>query len=440
MKILYIGPDLTAERMGNVSREHFPNLETDILKYSDYEEAPALIGQYPGHFDAVLFAGKAPFQLFEKNNKENIPCGYLPYRDAALSRALLKAAYSGQYGIDSLSMDTFEIKTVKQAYADIGLEFREEKMYFAGQEHPEESGPDGLLDFHRRNYRDNCADCCITAQEEIYRALRAEGIPAVCCLPTEETVRQSIENIQLRVAAQKNSESQIIVAAVKMDELSEYSLMKNDEYAYLSQRLKILDRLYHFSSQIGGILVEDGRSEFTVFATRKAVETETKQYRDMYLLDMLQEVSVVNTYIGIGSGRTANEAKFNAHESIRLAQRHGGQAAYVILEGGGVIGPIGSGNSGRRKENFDERFYQIARESGLSANTVYKIFSNIARDGKTEYTSKELAGVCGVSVRTMDRIVLKLCDAGYCEVISEKLMSRYGRPSRILRFKPFLVF
>lgn len=440
MKILYIGPELAAERMGEVSREHFPNLETDILKYRSYEEAPALVGQYTGCFDAVLFAEKPPFQLFEKNNKEHIPCGCLPYRDAAFSRALLQAAYSGRYGVGSLSIDTFEIKTVKRVYQETGLEFREDAMYFAEKERLGENGPYGLLDFHRRNYRDNHADCCITTWEEVYRALKAEGIPAVCCIPAEETIRQSVENMQLRLAAQKNSESQIIVAAVKMDELSEYSLMKNDEYAYLSQRLKILDRLYHFSSRIGGLLVEEGRSAFTIFATRKAVEEETKQYRDMYLLDMLQEVSVVNTYIGIGSGKTANEAKFNAHESIRLAQRHGGQAAYVILEGGGVIGPIGSGSGGRRKENFDERFYQIARESGLSANTVYKIFSNIARDGKTEYTSKELAGICGVSVRTMDRIVLKLCDAGYCEVISEKLMSRYGRPSRILRFKPFLVF
>lgn len=31
-------------------------------------------------------------------------------------------------------------------------------------------------------------------------------------------------------------------------------------------------------------------------------------------------------------------------------------------------------------------------------------------------------------------------DAGYCQVVGEKLMSKYGRPSRILRFKPFLLF
>ncbi len=35
---------------------------------------------------------------------------------------------------------------------------------------------------------------------------------------------------------------------------------------------------------------------------------------------MIREVSVINTYIGIGYGKTANEAKFNAYESIKMAQ------------------------------------------------------------------------------------------------------------------------
>lgn len=158
------------------------------------------------------------------------------------------------------------------------------------------------------------------------------------------------------------------------------------------------------------------------------------------MLDLLKEVSVINTYIGIGYGKTANEAKFNSYESIKLAQRHGNQTAYVVFENSQILGPLEPISSGKKEDNFDERFYQIAKETGLSATTVYTIFSNITKKGKTEYTSKELADICRVSIRTMDRIILRLTDAGYCQVVGEKLMSKYGRPSRILRFKPFLLF
>lgn len=136
----------------------------------------------------------------------------------------------------------------------------------------------------------------------------------------------------MRYIAKKNNENQIVVLAIKLNMPSEYSLMKEDEYAYLSQRIKILDKLYHFNSRIDGVLVEQSRSEFMIFTTKKILELETKKYRDIYLLDMIREVSVINTYIGIGYGKTANEAKFNAYESIKMAQSQKNDAAYVVLK------------------------------------------------------------------------------------------------------------
>lgn len=72
----------------------------------------------------------------------------------------------------------------------------------------------------------------------------------------------------MRYIAKKNNENQIIVLAIKLNMPSEYSLMKEDEYAYLSQRIKILDKLYHFNSRIDGVLVEQSRSEFMIFTTK----------------------------------------------------------------------------------------------------------------------------------------------------------------------------
>jgi len=88
--------------------------------------------------------------------------------------------------------------------------------------------------------------------------------------------------------------------------------MKEDEYSYLSQRIKIMDRLYHFNHRIDGVLVEQSKSECMIFTTKKIIETETNQYKDFYLLDVLREVSAVPVYIGIGYGKTANESKYNA--------------------------------------------------------------------------------------------------------------------------------
>ncbi len=441
MRILYIGPEMGAEKMMEVSKQNFPNLEMDFIKYNSYTEAPALLEQYAGKVDAVLFGGKSPYKAFEKVQKDkDIVCDFVPRHDTTLYRALLETIYLLKYDINRLSIDTYNKKITKRLYREIGIEFKEKHMFFAEQKYQQERYIEYVVDFHRRHYRENRVNCCITGLEEAYHILKGEGIPVTFCMPSEDIMIQSLKNLQMRYIGKKNSENQIVIVAVKLNMPSEYSLMKEDEYAYLSQRIKILDKLYHFSNRIDGVLVTQGQSEFMIFTTKKIIELETKNYKDVYLLDLLREVSVINTYIGIGYGKTANESKYNAYESIKMARRHGGSAVYVVFENGEAMGPLESAVSSKKKANFDERFYQIARDTGLSSNTVYKIFSNIAREGQTEFTSKELAMICGVSVRTMDRIILKLCDAGYCEVISEKLMSKYGRPSRILRFKPILLF
>lgn len=441
MKILYIGPKMGAEKAMEVSKKNFQNLEMDCIVYEGFMETAARLERYTGKADAILFGGKTPFKAFEKTKREiDIPYDYIPRHDTTLYRALMEATYVLKCDISRLSVDTFDKKTTERLYQEVGVEFNEDHMFFADQDYKQEDYAEYIINFHRQLYERKQVCCCITGLEEAYYTLRKEGIPVINCIPSEDTIIQSLKNLQLRCIAKKNNENQIVVVAIKLDMPSEYSLMREDEYAYLTQRIKILERLYHFSSRINGVLVEQGKSEFMIFTTKKNLELETKNFKDIYLTDLLREVSVINTYIGIGYGKTAVESKYNAYESIKMAQRHGGSAVYVVFESGEIMGPLESAINGKKKENFDERFYQIARETGLSINTVYKIFSNVAREGQQEFTSKELASICDVSVRTMDRIILKLCDAGYCEVISEKLVGKYGRPSRILRFKPFLLF
>lgn len=166
---------------------------------------------------------------------------------------------------------------------------------------------------------------------------------------------QGIQNLQLRCIAQQNSENQIVVLAIQLQLPTAYSLLHEEEYAYLCQRLRILDKLYLFNSRIDGVLVEQGPNAFMIFTTRKSVERETRGYQDFYLLQMLREASVVRVCMGIGYGRTANASKFNAYEGIKRAQRHAGGGAYVVFENNEVIGPLNGLRKGESGEDIDQR-------------------------------------------------------------------------------------
>lgn len=422
-----------------MSKRIFPNLEFDYITYERYTDAPDLLEHYDKKVDAVLFSGKSPYKICENQMNQSILMDYVPRHETTLYRVLLEITYLLKRDICRLSVDTYDKKMMQKLYKEIHVELREDSVFFAEQRYMDPNYKDYVVAFHRKNYYEHHVCCCITGLEEAYREMKSEGIPVVLAVPSEDVVVQSVRNLQIRYIAKKNSENQIVVVAIKLNVPSEYSLMKEDEYSYLSQRIKIMDRLYHFNHRIDGVLVEQSKSECMIFTTKKIIETETNQYKDFYLLDALREVSAVPVYIGIGYGKTANESKYNAYESMKKMERSRQNSVYIVFENGEVMGPLETGRGAKKQDSFDEKFYRAATETGLSVNTIYKIFGGIVKEEKADFTSRELAAICGVSVRTMDRIILKLCDAGYCEVISEKLMHKSGRPSRILRLHPLQI-
>ena len=422
-----------------MSKRIFPNLEFDYITYERYTDAPDLLEHYDKKVDAVLFSGKSPYKICENQMNQSILMDYVPRHETTLYRVLLEITYLLKRDICRLSVDTYDKKMMQKLYKEIHVELREDSVFFAEQRYMDPNYKDYVVAFHRKNYYEHHVCCCITGLEEAYREMKSEGIPVVLAVPSEDVVVQSVRNLQIRYIAKKNSENQIVVVAIKLNVPSEYSLMKEDEYSYLSQRIKIMDRLYHFNHRIDGVLVEQSKSECMIFTTKKIIETETNQYKDFYLLDVLREVSAVPVYIGIGYGKTANESKYNAYESMKKMERSRQNSVYIVFENGEVMGPLETGRGAKKQDSFDEKFYRAATETGLSVNTIYKVFGGIVKEEKADFTSRELAAICGVSVRTMDRIILKLCDAGYCEVISEKLMHKSGRPSRILRLHPLQI-
>src|SRR5699024_381462 len=108
----------------------------------------------------------------------------------------------------------------------------------------------------------------------------------------------TIKNLQTQFTAKQNSENQIAIVAVKMAMPSTYSVVKEDEYTFTSNRIKLLDKLYAFSYRVDGVVEEHGFNEFLIFTTKKILETETNDFKKLSLLDALEECLSVDVYIG----------------------------------------------------------------------------------------------------------------------------------------------
>lgn len=438
MKLCVLGPKSTAVRTGDIIKEDFPELDTFVVEYDLYTEVPDLIDEIQRNADMILFPGKAAYSLCEKLKVPRIPWEYIPRHSSALMRALLEAQHRYKRDICRISYDTLDQDLILETYREIGIADSELNIFVAEQRLLDPGYLPYLVKFHQENYLQHGASCCITGLTEIGVKLQQMGIPSIITLPPSNLIIDTVKRLQLRHQAQLKGENQIVVLSVELGFAGEHSILGKDDYIYITNRIKVLECIYQFSYRVDGVVVESSYRNFLIFTTKRSIELETEHFKSLYLLELLNTCHAKNVSVGIGYGNTANEAKFNAFDAMETARKTQDNCAYVILEDGTVLSPL---VSNRKKSGdhvqMDENLTFLAERTNLGTDTLHTIWSKTVKSGRTEFTSRELAAICGFNIRTIDRILQKLLAAGCCEVVGMRMVRGHGRPSRIFKFHWF---
>ena len=435
MKLCVLGPVNTVSRTARIVREAFPELEIQEVSYELYTDTLTMIDQLQRDYDLLLFPGKAAYRLCEKHTIPTIPWEYIPRHSSSLLRALLEIQYAYKRDIRRISYDTVDRDLILQAYQEIGIDPQSLQIFVAEQRLLDEDYLNYLVEFHKYNYQKQGVTFCITGLTEIRNMLKEHGIPCVLTFPTRSLIIDTVKKLQLRHAAMLNSENWIVVISVELVFSGEQSILGGDSYAYLMNRIKVLECIYQFNYRIDGVVVENGERSFLIFATRKSIELETEHFKSLYLLDLLDTCQAKNIAVGIGYGTTANEARYHAFSAMEMARKQGSNCAYVILEDGAVLSPLMPHRTyGDGREKLDSSLAMLAERTGLSVNTLHTILLKAQKSGHSEFTSRQLAAICDLNIRTMDRILQKLLAARCCEVIGSHIVGSHGRPSRIFKF------
>jgi hypothetical protein len=140
--------------------------------------------------------------------------------------------------------------------------------------------------------------------------------------------------------------------------------------------------------------------------------------------------------IGIGFGRTANEAEHKAREALAKAKSGGGGNCYLVMQDGHVLGPLGKESQLEYSVRSDDpkRIY-LAQQAGLSVATINRLISYCEGCDSYQMTAAELAHGFGIAVRSARRILSTLEQAGLAEVVGEEQPVCKGRPRQIYQLK-----
>ena len=416
-----------------ICSQEFPEIRMTCFYYNDFTDVLALLKDRQKDFDAYLFAGAAPYRYMKQYCRQEINWDYIQHYGASIHRAILEASLAG-CDIRKISYDSCSRRELEELYEEFGQDTGSCTQLTYEDIGNIDCYNDELYQYHKENYESKTAQCCITSLYTVYSRLVEDNIPAHFIFPTHDSWREALQKIYGTYLAQLNQNSQIVVLSLEAALPSEYSVMVQNEYRYRKELQTLSGLIYAFAQKLQAAVAEVTYRNFLIFTTQNILEVVTENLYNLELLCIIKEQKLQPVSIGIGYGEHVNEAKTNANLGLIKAKKHQDSCAYIVYSNRLIRGPItacpGTADNGRKQKQLQS----IAEKADVKEDYLAKIQETMLQLHKDTFTTKELSGYLSITIRSADRLVSRLCQAGYAQVLDRRVVHGMGRPSRIIRF------
>ncbi|SFP66811.1 hypothetical protein [Salibacterium halotolerans] len=420
-----IGPEAILEHV-QAALSYFPSFTPYLKPCDNEEEAVEPAAALGSQVEILLFSDY--YTYHQTNNKTDLDASahFIPL-STGIYRSLSRV--KNAYGLQNLSIDMISKEYVEESMYD--LEHTTFTIYdFHGVS---STSPWDIAAFHKHLFDQGVTSAALTSIKSVAGYLTSWNIPSEWVIPTHQDIMIALERALLATETRRNKESQIVVGLIKADYLNAFTDYGPLEHEAQKLKLEIQRMLLDYVKQLDGHLIDVGE-EYLFFTTRGVFERETRGYKFMPLLKDIQTAAGISLSIGIGFGRSATNAGTNARLALGQSQELGGNTCFIVREDKSVIGPVEMTHPIVYDLTIkNAELIEKARSAGMSAVYMNKLLAQVDRLGKTDYTAHELAGVLGITLRSVHRILVKWMDAGLIEIIGEEKAASKGRPRQIYR-------
>lgn len=435
-RIGIIGHIDNIKRIQLVIYESFPNIDgypIEINEMSQMQTTVTYLKEHINDFDGIIFTGKIIYDIMNHNMHSQNPWVYIENDESQLQRSLLKASLKHNMDITQISIDSYSEETVKTIYEDFGLNHGEYLAHVSKIDIFNETLLDNLFNFHYNNHLSHPELIAITGISTVYKMLQSHNVPSMLLTPNANAIKNKLYDLLEKIRIENMIISQIVAISIEIDINNEYDLISENEYSIMLQKTKITEEVYKFAQRIQAAVIETEKN-YLLFTTKQIVEFETKNLRELSILSSMKNKTNNNISVGIGFGITAREAKSNAIIGKNKALKMGGRQCFVVYDKKRMERITSLDKTNNNITPLDIPYREISEKSGVSINNIYRLKCIIDIYKRDSFTSLELSEEFGSSLRSMNRIIEKLEQAGYIEIVGKEIIGKAGRPSRILKF------
>lgn len=262
-------------------------------------------------------------------------------------------------------------------------------------------------------------DIVICLYSSIAPLLRAHGIPYDCPRVEDTHLLDLIHRLQMKIELERLRAQMPVAVSV--------SLRGKSASGHMDALHQYLGRFLH-ENLLECVLQEDLECCY-IFTTVSVMHYLTDHCRSCKLSSCLDRELAFPTAVGYGVGSDISHARLNAQVARKEAEFSG--KSFIRNEKGELIGPLGTEKPLIIKCQSIQNVGKIAKQCGLSTLTIQKVAASMKQSGSSKVTNQELAGRFGVTIRNANRILNRLVEGGYAQVIYVQASNSKGRPVKV---------
>ncbi len=404
------------------------NMDEDIPKFIELEKDA----------DAILFCGIYDYTLFSKYIQADKARRYIKNDEKSLLITFLKLRLQ-EIPLEKISVDGYSYDEIKQVCLELDLNV---DTILDGCYYKFESDEDTnvvlnkIFNFHYIQHINKKTKMCITCMSPVYEKLKESGLPCILVKNSYSDIKREYEALKYEYLLKKKKISD--VCAIELEVVNE--LQENlisDELGIIKENSVIMEKIYQLAWKLDASIDMIKPNHYIILVEREIIEKNTEMYHDFKIFSELKGIINSRMGIGIGFGKNLRDIRNHAKIALKKAMEHKNSCVFMVYDDLIVSGPVDLRFDRSETMEFESYCNRLARETELSTNTIYKLIKIYMQNKAKVFTVSELASLCGVSDKTMYRMISKLECKGYVLEAGYKICNDAGRPSRCIMLSFF---
>lgn len=437
-KIAIITTDYLKDFINDVFDELNLDIETCMFIYHSYRDIEQLYQTIPPEYEGVMTSGIFPAAVIKKCFPDTKRCiGYFNTDDASICRLFLERFISSNsmklsrvYGdfveIFGISLEDYLTKEQPDSYTNLitpkVLAMSVEDICLMEERQ---------LDKHIQLHQQGIIDFSVTRFSSIVIPLKERGFEVYFPYPSREFIRAMAEKLiqDINMRHMEDNRPAVVNVALHSEYLDEQTASFQLWYNSLEEAL--LD--FHGSSFMDYI-IQRTNTGFEVITNQKKIASYTENFTVCTLTPFLKKKLPFNVHVGYGVGKDIYQARMNAIHAEKEAHLHK-SGSFLINENDELTGPLGEADAWKSSAYFPASTEAAAIHSGLSPQTVSRVFHAFQSMPEGLLTAGDLANKLSITKRSANRFLSALHKAAVIQIKTQKRPTSKGRPERVYELR-----